>query len=573
MESRIKTAVLMTFFAVLAFCFPAKIFPAEKDFQQRIEWKADKNALEYKVELRKVGGKSSFTTTTDSYMNLSLPAGDYEYRVYVYDILGRQSSVSAWKKFTILKANEPEISIGNPDGVENSQDGVNMDVVVESITAESKVELVNTETNESVQGEMTIERGDGKNGEEVDKASAVTFPSVESGEWRIRITNPSGLSSVSVPIRITKAEEKESAKEDTEKNDEPEKSGGKTEAEGTPEEGIAKTEDMAEETDGKDAQSQAEIRTVVVQAEPEKDMRQPKFISNEKEPSYLEDGRSFEINIDADKVSEDSVVELYDEKTGEVVKGKITVRGVKVTFPETKEGEWKLRITNSGGKSDTASQNITIGENPANKSAREQAEEEKRRLEEERRRQEEEKRKKAEPYRCRDVFVMASLGLSFAPYGELFSEHDDSPVNPTLDARAFCFPFKWQRQRVGLGVSVSYFSMDESNSYYDSRFNIFSTAFMGIYQFKLTEKMYVSADARLGTALLSRNMEYTNDAGLREQPGRDLFAYPEVGCGLSLFLVPKKFLALEFGIEFTHIAVKGIGTGTIEPRISAGLRL
>lgn len=67
MESK-KRQLLRTLFLTLILIFSSinnVVFSADKKFPQKIEWKTDPNALEYKVELRKIGEKSTFTKTTD----------------------------------------------------------------------------------------------------------------------------------------------------------------------------------------------------------------------------------------------------------------------------------------------------------------------------------------------------------------------------------------------------------------------------------------------------------------------------------------------------------------------------
>ena len=117
-------------------------------FRQRLEWSADKNAFEYKVEIRS-GGKTVKTfTTADNFVNLNLPAGNYDYRVTVYDFLGREQDVSAWQKFEISKANEPVFN--------NVEENVEVDVSagkkivlpveVDNVAEGASVVLVNVKT-------------------------------------------------------------------------------------------------------------------------------------------------------------------------------------------------------------------------------------------------------------------------------------------------------------------------------------------------------------------------------------------------------------------------------------------
>ena len=171
-------------------------------FRQRLEWSADKNAFEYKVEIRS-GGKTVKTfTTADNFVNLNLPAGNYDYRVTVYDFLGREQDVSAWQKFEISKANEPVFN--------NVEENVEVDVSagkkivlpveVDNVAAGASVVLVNVKTGEKIKGALVLS-GAVTGASEIKKASA-EFPKISAGEWKLVVENPSGLSSESPAISV-----------------------------------------------------------------------------------------------------------------------------------------------------------------------------------------------------------------------------------------------------------------------------------------------------------------------------------------------------------------------------------
>lgn len=200
-------------------------------FRQRLEWNADKNAFEYKVEIRS-GGKTVKTfTTADNFVNLNLPAGNYDYRVTVYDFLGREQDVSAWQKFEISKANEPVFN--------NVEENVEVDVSagkkivlpveVDNVAEGASVVLVNVKTGEKIKGTLIVSGiaagGAGAAGaasaagaagkSEIKKASA-EFPKITAGEWKLVVENPSGLSSESQSIAI-KTVDKEKERKAAEK--------------------------------------------------------------------------------------------------------------------------------------------------------------------------------------------------------------------------------------------------------------------------------------------------------------------------------------------------------------------
>ena len=201
MRSKIFSILIIAIFTLTAGSF------AQEKLQQHIEWRADPNAMEYKVELRTKGQGN--TRTIESSVNsvkLSLEPGFYEYRVFAYDFLGRQASVSPWQVLTVLKAATPEIVKAEKNIELKSGDrSFTVQTEIKSVTGASSAQLVKTQRGETVSGSMNIESSSKSKipGSEVEKATSLEFPRVKSGEWKIRITNPSGYTSESDVIKIT----------------------------------------------------------------------------------------------------------------------------------------------------------------------------------------------------------------------------------------------------------------------------------------------------------------------------------------------------------------------------------
>ncbi|MBP5402813.1 MAG: hypothetical protein J6Y36_06610 [Treponema sp.] len=176
-----------------------------KIFTQKLEWEEDKNAYEYEVEITKSGEDSvkKKIKTRDNFVEFSMKAGEYKYRVKVYDFLGRMASVTDWKDFTITKAVAPDISLVN-DTLEIPRKKARELVVpidVEKIEPEASVTFINIETNEEVEGKLDVETDEEGNV----KSSKAVFPGAVSGQWKVVVTNPSGLSSESEPISVENA--------------------------------------------------------------------------------------------------------------------------------------------------------------------------------------------------------------------------------------------------------------------------------------------------------------------------------------------------------------------------------
>lgn len=205
MATRRLLPVVLAVFSLLSFAPLSSEEAAERKFPQRIEWRSDANALEYRVEVRREGdgGTTSGTTsysTEATFLELSLPAGRYGYRVTAIDFLGREAGVSGWTEFEILKASVPAIELrGRSVGVLGEDGSLELDVGLSDVTEGSVVELV----GETVEGSLSPDGGKRREaGSEVESFPRVYFRNVPSGRYRLRVTNPSGLSSESDVITV-----------------------------------------------------------------------------------------------------------------------------------------------------------------------------------------------------------------------------------------------------------------------------------------------------------------------------------------------------------------------------------
>ncbi|MGN0739759.1 MAG: hypothetical protein ACI4LX_06270 [Treponema sp.] len=196
------------FFLTLActlFIFAGQnLFCQTKEFRQKLMWEAEPNALEYKIEIQNVDDDSDFRTieTENTFIEFSMPAGDYIYRVFAYDFLGREASVTEWKSFSILKAVKPEISVTDKTvRIKPSENKpVEIPVNIENITSESSAVVVNEETGETLDGQINIsDKGDGF------ISGSVFVAGLTEGVWKVVVQNPSGLSSESESLKAAPA--------------------------------------------------------------------------------------------------------------------------------------------------------------------------------------------------------------------------------------------------------------------------------------------------------------------------------------------------------------------------------
>lgn len=185
----LKRIVMILVLSISSF----SLFAFDKKFEQKLSWTGDENAFEYKIEICR--NDSDFViksiTTTENFIIVNLASGLYKYRVIAYDFLQRESSSTEWCNFEILKAYEPEVELSQTEFELTKKEKKNFNIPLEinQITEESKVELVNIETGEVIEGKIVASKNE--NEEEQKHAE---FTKIDDGEYQIKVINPSGLS-------------------------------------------------------------------------------------------------------------------------------------------------------------------------------------------------------------------------------------------------------------------------------------------------------------------------------------------------------------------------------------------
>ncbi|MCQ2582283.1 MAG: hypothetical protein MJ160_00105 [Treponema sp.] len=172
-----------------------------ESFIQKLEWMQVQNSTGYIVEIKNIDTENIKSyETKELFIEVSLPAGQYEYRVKALDFLNRPSSSSAWRPFTILKAVAPEVVI--PETIiekSRREKTVQIPVELNNIEDDSAVVFINTDTNEEVPGTIIHEET-----EDGVKTTAIELPQARYGNWKIKITNPSGITTETDEISIQK---------------------------------------------------------------------------------------------------------------------------------------------------------------------------------------------------------------------------------------------------------------------------------------------------------------------------------------------------------------------------------
>ncbi|MCL2765865.1 MAG: hypothetical protein FWD40_11400 [Treponema sp.] len=100
-----NTRTAIPILAIFLFCFLTPFSWAQSERSIRIIWSGGENALHYLVELDKMerGVYQNYLreTTTSLFLSVSLAPGEYRYRVFAYDILGRPGEGSSWIFFVV----------------------------------------------------------------------------------------------------------------------------------------------------------------------------------------------------------------------------------------------------------------------------------------------------------------------------------------------------------------------------------------------------------------------------------------------------------------------------------------
>lgn len=164
----------------------------ELRFYQRLAWTADEYAFRYEVIIEKEAegnyGEALRESTGNSFIDVSLQAGRYRYRVIPYDLLDRPVEASEWVFFEIILALDPRITNFSPSAFYLHEDtlwildikGTNLDPA-----AELYLRRPGTDSPAIVPVELQI-TGEGLR-------AVFTEEELKSGHYEIYVKNPGGL--------------------------------------------------------------------------------------------------------------------------------------------------------------------------------------------------------------------------------------------------------------------------------------------------------------------------------------------------------------------------------------------
>ena len=502
-----KTVLLRHIFIFLFFVFCSQIVFSE-GFKQKVSWKIEQNASEYKVEIIPAdGGKSTYFTTSENFVSFSMPAGSYKYRVTAYDVLGHESSVSEWQSFKITKAVEPVVKTPQKVSVpQKAGENFSISVDVQNIEEDSKVELINKATGKSVKGKLNTV----KTGETVSSAS-VEFPKVSEGEWVVKVTNPSGLSTESSLIEV---------------------------------------EDEAAVLAKRAAEEQAEKQRIEQEQAEKQRIEQEQKEKLEREKQLAEEKHRKEEELEAKKKQEEERIAREKE---EQEKRRIEEERLAQEQKERQEQEERQRKYEE--------------ENPYKGMTKDEAE-----FEEEKKLAKNNFKNKKKN-NALDLNIIAGAGMNFNFYDGQLHHFKSEDFYPEIKLKLSWLPVKIPGWRFGAELEVDGMQVQKTdNEYYEMEMLALWPQLGVLVQKELVPStLYLNLKADAGIFFIKTKVGYTSSV-VSKSPVDGIYSYISFGGALSVFWIPAKHLVIEAGGEFRHIAINDMPTGYASPFVCIGVR-
>jgi len=164
----------------------------DRGFIQRLAWSGGTYSLYCEVIIEKEEEIGEYTEyirkfTTGNYLDISLPPGNYRFRVIPYDILGKPSTETQWSPFMVFNAVKPELYQPGEDYYFNDRQGSKFEFNGKDIEQNAIVYFVNSAGEHIVPVEIIVNY-DGSNVRVIfDKGRLI------DGEYDVFVVNPGGL--------------------------------------------------------------------------------------------------------------------------------------------------------------------------------------------------------------------------------------------------------------------------------------------------------------------------------------------------------------------------------------------
>lgn len=191
-----------------------------QEFVQRLSWEPIKSILYYDVLLERMTDGRKATKkiaaadesdsdnaefeeflhfqTTETFLETTMPAGKYRWRISVCNLLGKIKVSSDWTYFEVLKAYRPEITLISPSIIylEEKNDGI-FTLTGKNLFQESRFVLQRSGSGDRQTGEIK------KMGDTGRKADIlVDIDALDSGSYFFHVANPGGFAAEAGPITV-----------------------------------------------------------------------------------------------------------------------------------------------------------------------------------------------------------------------------------------------------------------------------------------------------------------------------------------------------------------------------------
>ena len=582
MANKRCSAVKLLVFLFCLFAGAGKTSLFAQNFKQTLHWNSDPNVLEYKIEIQNNSGKIIKTITTEnSSIELSLTEGRYKYRITAYDLLGRESVSTSWISLEVAVAKQPEI-IHKKELEALAEDGktLELDVDVDDVTSDTVAELVNTKTKAKIKGKLIVDAdragatASAVAASETHKANKVQFTNVPEGDWKLVITNPSGLSSESEAFEVKdvikeqkiaaeKAEKERLVREKKEREEAERLAEEKRKSEEAEKKRLAELEAKRKAEEEEERQRLAEIEDKRL-AEEEAERKRIEAIEAEKRAKEEEFKKMLQ------KIAEEQAEKERLEKE-ERMHAILEVEQKKQEAERLAREEEERKIREEEERIEQ--------ERLAKEKAEKEEEERLAREESEANEKEEKKEKRKQNWLTYDrkFNLTAGAGLAFTLYDDGFLNEymDKKGFAPTINAKVGYLPFHSKTGRVRFGMEfngmATRFTTD--NDYYSLALNMlllqenFSLRFGG-----KSKKVWVQLNGGGGISIFQEKLDYYENSENNKTDKTLYFGYFTAGGGLSVIFTPTTMFRLEVGADYYHLFIPDMNMGILNPYAAIGIR-
>ena len=492
-----------------------------QNFKQTLQWSADPNVLEYKVEIQDSTGKIiSSVTTEENSISLSLKEGKYKYKITAYDLLGRESVSTKWINFEVLVAKQPAIEHKkNLEALQEDGKTLEINVDVDDVTSDTVAELVNIASGAKIRGKLILAAvagapAVGLSASETHKANKARFTDVPEGKWKLVITNPSGLSSESEAFEV-----KDVIKEER----------------------IAKQKAEEERLAREKAEREEAERIAAEKAEQERIARE----EEERRQAELEAQRLAELEEKERQERERLALEEAEREREEAERRAIEEAARAEEERLAQEAERLAREEEEAA-------------------AREEEKAEKKRL-----------RHEHWLNYDRKFNVIAGIGTTIPIYDNGFFEEllDKKILNLTLIGQIDYLPIHTDYFRFGMEFSGLGAQFVTTNEYFTLNLNMLLLQYNLAARLRLgSKKVWLQVKGGGGAALVHERLDYYTDTENNKEDKTLLYGYFTAGGGLSVLFIPSNLIVMELGADFYNLFIPNANMGLISPYFGIGIR-